>query len=331
MTAAFSTFEEPFAWLIRGMVEYGWRDATRSRIVSQGIFGGFDLSLLASSQGRDGLVLLVPAVADGQRCHEDESYSFEVQLSRNDQGPCFTVRSADCNYLQEFSYDPANPIWTAGYIHQALAEYVPGFVRWRLGGGELTWAQRQGVPTIESEPCSASLATWLSEQARLHRSLDSGPQQGWWIGGGTPGSIEAGAHAPLGAIATVGNAAGTLHVQPEGLMLLRRPASALSTMVWLHGMAACCAVINIITTVAMFGGERKFAVAASLAFITFVGSATWFALEGVREYREGKGKVLPWVAIIYAGVIPVCCLGGLPVAIWAGMRWQDKRVRAFRS
>jgi len=331
VTVAFSTFDEPFAWLIRGLVEYGWRDATRSRLVPQGTFGGFDLSLLPGSQGRDGLVLLVPALADGRRCHEDESYSFEVQLTRNDQGPCFAMRSSDCNYLQEFSYDPENPLWSAGYIHQALTEYVPDFVRWRLGGGALTWGQRQGVPTVEAEPCSASMASWLSEQVRLNRTLDLGPQQGWWMGGEASGTAQSGGSSPLGPIAVAGNAAGTLHVEPMGLNLLQRPANALSTMVWVHGMAACCAVINIISTVVMFGGDRKFAAASSFVFILYVGGMTWVARKGIAEYREARGKVLPWVAIAYAGLVPVCCLGGLPVAIWAAIRWQDKRVKAIRT
>ena len=331
MTTAFSTFSEPFAWLIRGMVEYGWRDATRSRIVPQGAFGGFDLSLLASSQGRDGLVLLIPAVADGRRCHEDESYSFEVQLTRNEAGACFAVRSPDCNYIQEFSYDESNPIWAAGYIHQALTEYVPEFVRWRLSGGELTWAQRQGIPTVEAEPCSASLATWLGEQSRLHRSLDQGPQQGWWIGGLPTAGPTSGAHAPVGAIASMGNAAGIpTQAQPEGLRLLQKPATALSTMIWVHAMAAGCAGLNIISTLAMFGGKRPFAVVSSVLFIAFVATMTWLARRGVEQYREGRGRLWPWVAIGYAGLIPVCCFGGLPVAIWAAMRWQDERVKAFR-
>jgi len=328
VTTAFSTFSEPHAWLIRGLVEYGWRDATRSRLVPAGVFGGFDLSLMPGSQGREGVILLVPAVADGQRCHEDEVYSFEIVLTHNDQGPAFAVRSADCNYLHEFSYDPANPVWTAGYIHQALNEYVPGFVRWRLGGGELTWAQRQGVPTMDAEPCSASLATWLEQQIRLHQTLDSGPQQNWWTGGGVPGGT---AHAPLGAIATMGNAAGTTHVRPEGMRMLDRPGAALSTMVWMHGIAACCAAVNIITTVALFGMKRPFALITSTVFILFVVGMTSIANRGITQYKECRGRLLPWVAIVYAGVVPVCFIGGLPVAVWAGMRWRDPRVKALRA
>lgn len=331
MTAAFAAFSEPYAWLIRGLVEYGWRDSTRSRIVPHGSFGGMDLSLLASSQGRDGLILLTPAVADGQRCHEDEAYSLEVQLTRNEQGPCFAVRSPDCNFFQEFAFNEDNPLWAAGYIHQALSEYVPDFVRWRLGGGELTWGQRQGIPTVEAEPCSASLASWIGDQVRLHRPLDQGPAQGWWLGGGMPGAIIAG-QAPVGPIVRMGNAAGVPSaIIPEGLQILTRPATALSTMIWVHGMAGICAAINIIATVAMFGGDRKFAVASSFLFIGFVSGMTWVARKGVTQFREGRRGPLPWVAIIYAGVVPICFMGGLPVAIWAGIRWQDPRVRALQT
>jgi hypothetical protein len=329
MTAAFAAFSEPFAWLVRGLVEYGWRDVTRSRVVPQGCLGGLDLSFLASSQGRDGLILLVPAVADGRRCHEDEAYSLEVQLTRNDQGPTFTIRSPDCNYFQEFPFDPANPLWCAGYIHQAISEYVPSFVGWRLGGGELTWGQRQGIPTVEAEPCSASLASWVGDQVRLQRTLDQGPTQGWWLGGGAPGGVVAG-QAPVGPMITMGNAAGVPEsMRSEGLRMLERPATALSTMIWVHGMAGICAAINIIATIAMFGGDRKFAVISSMLFIFFVSGMTWVARKGVDQYRLGRRGPLAWVAIVYAGIVPICFMGGLPVAIWATIRWRDPRVKAL--
>ena len=330
MNAAFAAFSEPFAWLVRGLVEYGWRDVTRSRIVPQGSFGGFDLSFLAGSQGRDGLVLLIPAVADGQRCHEDEAYSLEVQLTRNDQGQCFAIRSPDCNYFAEFPFDENNPLWCAGYIHQALTEYIPGFVRWRLGGGELTWGQRQGIPTVEAEPCTASLASWVGDQVRLHRTLDHGPSQGWWLSGAQPGAVVAGG-APTGPMIQMGMAAGVPDaIKPEGLRLLERPAQALSTMVWVHGMAAVCAVINIISIIVMFGGQRPFALVTNFILVVFISSMTWVARKGIAQYRTGQRGPLPWVAIVYAGLIPICFFGGIPVAIWAGRRWRDQRVIALQ-
>jgi len=306
---------------------------SRTRLVPPGHFGGLDASHIPQSQGRGGLLLHVPAVVDGQRCHEDETYTFEVVLNHNAAGKLFAVRCAGCNYLHEFPHDPGNPQWTAGYIHQALVEHVANFVRWRLGGGELTWAQRQGVPPVEGEPCSASLATWMAEHSNMNRTLDTGPREGWWV----PGAAVAGgpvAQAGVkwsGPVATAGRVAGMAQAGGDEADLLRRPAAALRVMVTLNLLVAGMSLLNILVTLYMFRFDRMFAIATNILFILValgVGGAAWF---GVRQYREGRGKVLPWVAIVYSGMVPICCLGGVPVAVWAGIRWMDPRVRALRQ
>jgi hypothetical protein len=333
LTVAFAHFDEPLAWLIRGLVEYGWADISRTRMVPPGYFGGMDLSLVAPSQGRNGVLLQVPAVADGNRCHEDENYTFEIMLSHNARGKVMIVRGPGCNYFEEFAYETNNPLWVAGYIHQALTEHVNNFVRWRLQGGELTWAQRQSVPPVEGEPCSATLAAWMSEHTRLNRSFDLGASQGWWVPGAVlpQGTVaQAGGAIFTGAVASMGNAADGIRHQNEGLTLLRRPALALSLMTSLNLLAAGLALLNILVTLYMFRLDRMFAIGTNMLFILLtagVGVAAWF---GVRQYRAGQGKVLPWVAIVYSGLLPICCLGGVPVAVWAGIRWMDPRVRQLR-
>ena len=126
-----------------------------------------------TTRASPGLILKVPANADGRRCHEDDTYAFEVLLIhmgdasealRCDVRPATTSRSSRLT---------RKPRWAAGYIHQGLTEYVAEFVRWRLGGGELTWAQRQGVPEVDSEPCSASLSGWIGQQLSLRRNFDA--------------------------------------------------------------------------------------------------------------------------------------------------------------
>ena len=84
MTTAFGHFDEPLAWIIRGLIEYGWVDITRNKVLPPNTVGGFDLSFIPDSQGQTGLMLRVPAVAGHQRCHEDENYIFEVKLIQID-------------------------------------------------------------------------------------------------------------------------------------------------------------------------------------------------------------------------------------------------------
>ena len=225
MTIAFAHFDEPLAWLIRGLITYGWADVTTNRVTPAQVVGGFDLSLIPDSQGKSGLILRVPAAADGRRCHEDDTYAFEVLLIHMGDARGFAVRCEACNYLAEFAFDPENPEWAAGYIHQGLTEYVAEFVRWRLGGGELTWAQRQGVPQVDAEPCSASLAGWIAQQLSLRRTFDGT----LW---GTVQNIAHAQQAIAQPMVTEGNYGATKRGQGAAKALLvmiglERPAKAL--------------------------------------------------------------------------------------------------------
>jgi len=332
MSTAFAQFDEPLAWLIRGLIEYGWADVSRGAAIPQGALGGFDLSFIPDSQARSGLLLRVPATADGQRHHEDDSYTFEVQLASLHSGTGFTVRCANCNYLQEFGFDPENPGWAAGYIHQGLSEYVPEYVRWRMGGGELTWAQRQGIPEVDSEPCTASLASWIGQQLSLQQTFDA---RLWGAGKVATGPAVADPNAPISPIATVGNhgAAVARGQSPTDAARasLNGPANALMAAIGIGGIGAALAILNILVTIAVFGVDRMFAVITSMGFaaIASVGAAgAWF---GVKQYREMRGDALPWVAIIYPSILPICCFAGLPLSIWAGIRWEAPAVKAIRT
>jgi hypothetical protein len=328
MSNAFAQFSEPMAWVLRGLIEYGWVDITRSRIVPPGYLGGFNLSFLPESQGKEGIQLHVPAVAGNVRCHEDETYIFELLLIKLEGGSGFAVRCADCNFLQEFAFTEANPLWCAGYIHQAVTEYVPEYVRWRVGGGELTWAQRQGVPPVQGEPCSASLATWIQQQLTLNRVFN----ESIWTAPTATITANTG-KGPISPIAMVGNYGKTGVSSPaeSARIMVNGPAKALSVMVYLGALASVFSLVNILVTIAIFQLDRMFALTTNILFVLLAGggaAAAWF---GVREYKQVKGKILPWFAIVYSALVPVCCFAGLPVAVWAAMRWNSPEVKAVRK
>jgi hypothetical protein len=330
MSAAFAQFDEPLAWLIRGLAEYGFEDLSSGSSATPGILGGFDLRFAAQSQARSGLMLHVPAVADGTRCEQDDSYAFEIYLTDQPTGQGFTVRCAECNFLSDFAFDPANPLWTAGYVHQSISEYVPEFVRWRLSGGELTWAQRQGIPDVVGEPCSTSLATWITQQVSSRQHFDG---RHWG-----EGRMEAAAAAPLaptGPIAMEGNLGrpdGTAN-NPVAIARAKMKGPTQAIMVAIAAGALCVAgaMLNILVTVAVFGLDRPFALFSSFVVVGFVSSGAVGAWYGLKHLEQMKESPLAWVAIAFPALIPVCCFAGLPVSIWAGMRWQSPAVRALRS
>ena len=325
MTIAFAHFDEPLAWLIRGLITYGWVDTSINRTPPANVVGGMDLSLVAESQGKSGVILKVPANADGRRCHEDDTYAFEVLLIHIGSERGFAVRCEACNYLAEFPFDPENPEWAAGYIHQGLTEYVVEFVRWRLGGGELTWAQRQGVPEVDSEPCSASLSGWIGQQLSLRRNFDAS----LW---GTVQNFDSTQHSVVQPMVTEGNYGASRRGQgAPANMALERPAKALLVMIGLGGLSAVMALLNILVTVAFFGMSRPFAISTNFLLMMVAGVGGVLAWFGLREFKQMRGDKLPWVAIIYPSVIPICCLAGIPISIWAGRAWQSEPVRQRRA
>ncbi len=368
MPPAFAQFDEPHAWLLRGLVEYGWSDVSRgSGAVPAGAPGGLNVARLIASEGRDGLVLEVQAVSGNQRC-EDGSYQFTVQVAQTQHGLGFAVRCPEANYLQEFPYSPDNPLWAAGYIHQALTGYVPQFVAWRLQGNEVPWAQRVGLPEVEGHPCSFLLATFLKERVNRGQRLTDGPTQGWWLetgaqGGGlgeatsapANGLVPQGASAPatqrggLGAIvagrgggdptylsaaaraATTSGAPVATQGNVQAFARVDAPGWALLTLAGLGLFQSFLWFANAASVVLFYLHDSKFALAFSLIawVVLFAGSGV--AAYGAWLYRKLDAGPLPWVAIVYAAVVPGCCVVGLPVAIWAGLAWRDPMVVRARG
>ncbi len=349
MPAAFATFDEAHAWLIRGLIDYGWPDTSAmGGHIPQGAPGGLNLSRFPDDDGVASVVLEVPAISGGRHMVEDGIYVFVVKLSEADGGgKQFVVRCAEANFLQEFAYDPANPSWTAGYIHQSVTEYVPSFVDWRFGGGELTWAQRAGMPEFEGHPCSRGLSHFIGDRLRRNLRIDRGPEEGWWMqalpsapaprpgfhagmvttgsGGGDPTFLSAAAQAAIAA--TGGEDFGSA----QALAKVNAPGWGLVVTSSLGLMQGLFWVANAMVTVGLFSTDRVgatfFSIVLGMALLAIGGGA----MLGANKYRRGEGSILVYLSMIYAAFTPICCLGGLPVAIWAMKVWRDPLVANARG
>ena len=346
MEPAFAGFQEPHAWLIRGLVEYGWPDVTRAGgRVAPGVFGGFDLTRFGGSSGREGFSLHVPAIADGQWLQEDGVYDFVVKLARTAAGQlAFAVRCPEANYLEEFVFDVNNPLYAAGYIHQSLQNYVPDFVRWRQAGNEVSWAQRAGMPEIQGEPSSALLSQFINERVNLRRSMDVGPAEGWWMdaeGGGSGGWTG-------GAIASVGRAAENERNEDGELQEARRfqaeaavkgPGIALTSLAVVGLLEGLMWLGNIAATVFFLATDLLTKSPSSYIFSIIFSFAAGFgligggvlAIAGARQYRRVKGGILVYFSMFYVAASPMCCMFGLPVTGWALYAWSRPEVKQIRQ
>jgi len=341
---AFQSFNEPHAWLIRGLVEYGWRDITGGGgVVPPGAPGGFDVSRIPGSQGKDGLVLVLPAEADGQRV-EEGSYEIEVKITGRAPEIKVVARCAECNLLAEYPYDVQNPSWAAGYLHQGLVAHVAEFVRWRQQGGELTWTQRQGLPTIDGDGCSSGLIQFIQRRLRIAgSSFEQGPGEGWWLdaaaapfGAGPVASVGKGAGDPVyisaaGRKALLGRDGESATVERvAALDAVARPAGWIGIAIGFCIGLGVLWLLNGIVTLYSFGTGRMFALVFSVAFGVALVGGGFLARRGLQRYREVAPHWSVWFMLAYVGLTPLCCLFGLPLAGWGLWVWQKPEVRAGR-
>lgn len=368
MAVAFARFDEPHAWLIRGLVEYGWPDLSPvGGRIPPGRTGGLELMRFRDSRGKDGVHLLLVAAAGGQVVADDGIYDFAIRCYRRDGRWMVGLRCVEANFLQEFPYDADNPTWAAGYVHQAITGYVPQFAQWRLQGGELSWAQRKGLPELEGEPCSEALARFIDELVRTRRGLDTGPVEGWWIGrdtapppaghapapgaGGTAqGSAGPAPIASLGPIAVAGKVAGAGVSSTERALAKAGPAGRAlvgSSSVLL--MLGLLAVLNALLTLVLFFLDRPTALGGSACFGLALIVAGGVGIAGGRKLAQVKDSVLPWLAVganlalppllgaVMLTIDPICCgfaaplMLGVPVALYALYVWVDPNVTKARA
>lgn len=344
MAHAFLTVNEPHAWLIRGLVEYGWRDITgRGGVVPSGAVGGFDVSRIPGSQGRDGLILVMAPEVDGQRA-DDPNYEFEVKVTGRAPNIKIVARCSDCNYLEEFPYDLRNPTHAVGYLVQGLTRHVPEFVRWRLSGGSLSWSQRAGVPEVVGDPCSGDLIRFVQNRLRIpNTSFEQGPAEGWWLsgeykpwgsgpvasegkGGGEPTYVSAEGRAELaemgGAGASVERVAALDHVDSPGGWL----GLAIGSCIALGALA----LLNGLVTIYFFGAGRLTALIINVVLGLGLVVGGVLARQGLRRYREVREHWTVYLMFAYVALTPVCCLFGLPLAGWGLYVWFKPEVRAGR-
>lgn len=345
MNFAFANFNEPHAWLIRGFVEYGWRDVTRiGGTVPDNAPGAFMLSHLLETQGREAMMLLVKAEADGMAC-PDGIYEIEVDVTGNLPNIKIVLRCPECNYLEEFPYDAEHPLYVAGYIHEALLRYVQEFVRWRLLGNELGWSQRSGLPEIHGDPCSADLARFVRDQLnRAGFTFDLAPTHGWWMGiagtarnasgpiasagkgGGDPVYVSAAGRA---ALAQMGGMNASVE-RVTALDMVDGPGSWLRLVVYLCMGLGALSFFYFVYVFFAFGTNEPIALIVNglLGAGLLAGGAV--SLQGVKRYREVRASPLVYVPIVYCALAPACCLVGLPISAWALIVWLKPAVQAGR-
>ena len=131
---AFADCNDPYAWVIRGLLDYGWQDLSLNpQSYPQQTGRGFDLRHLIDPLSSFGIRLVLLSIdAEGVWYRRDQSYEFEVRYIRNlHQEDCILLRSDEMAFSQLFPIVVDQPLYSAGYIHEAVHKQVPQFVEKR--------------------------------------------------------------------------------------------------------------------------------------------------------------------------------------------------------
>ena len=83
--------------------------------------------------------------------------------------------------------------------------------------------------------------------------------------------------------------------------------------------------VNAISAIVEYQAVGKAVFSVMLAGGLMLGGAA--SLFGAYQLRTMKGKILPHWAILYSAFLPVCCVFGLPIAVWAFMSTRDPAVK----
>ena len=128
---AFAQLADPYAWMLRGLIDIGWEDISLSPESYPQIKGrGIDYSGLINPMSRFGLRLVTLALDENNEWYRSAgSYEFEARLV-NDPRLSFSVllRSDEMAFSQLFQWNANNPMYVIEDIHRAIVEATIQFI-----------------------------------------------------------------------------------------------------------------------------------------------------------------------------------------------------------
>lgn len=330
--SALAGLDDLWSRLVRGLCEAGLPDATRGD-GSCRLDGQLNVeNLLRPETAAEGIVVEFPGPV-GVPVPE---LVYTVRVVRAGPGfPTGVAVEVRCpETLLHHLWSVEDVQGAAPRLVQHLREHHAAFLDWRRRGGEVRYAERLGIPALPVEPPEPALVRFLAGLYGEGASLADGPARGWWAERG-------GAAAWAGRIAA-GQGQGPLYVlgaaglDPEDLEHVER----LRTVGWWLGVFA---VVQAIVAV------------CSLGFVAWAWYAwpyvpwAWFVqgLAGlggalaaaagaqalVRQRNRwffGGVESTRWLVLASAAVTALpctglCCVGGLPLAVFVIMRTLDPR------
>ena len=381
MQIAFANCNDPYAWIIRGLIQYGWEDISANSQQYPKSGQGFDLTHIASPISQYGIRLLVLAKDSmGVWYRQDGAYQYEIRLVRDiSQQFCLLIRSDEMAFSKLIPWTPTNPEYAGGYIHETVQKQTPSFVERRKKGGGVSSIDIQEMLNHPLIPPPANLVQFIISRLQMGRDFNQAIADGLWITQRYTPPVYANAQqAPTPATPIVETQpqyqqTPSVNIPPpksqqtsqhwtiqegfgRGNMIQQESIAGQehsSAMVivetsanWLYYIAiggifmGILAVVNALFTAYMVNGnitvrgkDSLYTIVIAMSFIVgFMGIlGGWASLHCNKYFRRISSKSLALIPIIFAGVYPLTIYIGLPIAMFAYIKWNNTLVRKVRS
>jgi hypothetical protein len=355
METAFLQFSEPYAWLFRGLVEYGWEDLSLKPQNLPKRYA-FNLRPFIETNGKKGVFLHCLALDSNERWfQQDKSYTFVVKLTKDKwDRTVFYMACRELGYYKEHLWVQEQPYYSAGYIHEAVSQEIPKIVDQRRDG----WIppKRPQDDILEIEP-SPDLIMYLHQRYSYEQDFNTAIVEGLWevysnepepyayqqeyqdpvyqhqiqpeqSPSETPqqnANIQPVIGSGLGR-ATIGMSTGygdneknALIVKIEMLSNLFLSLSVLGTVIGFFELVnAGFTVYMIAKNMVVNDGDHYYvSIAMNVVFGIYSMLMGLFSYLNNHHFREIQPGWRCWIPIIYAITQPICTPIGIPLAVWA--------------
>ncbi len=326
---AIARFDDAYAKLLRGFVEQGLPDGTRTRA------GDADFSVEPLLRGTGGIVMRFPAPVASM----DDGWTYTVKVLPG-AGERVVVRCAET--LFRTVWDAATEPDIAGSVLATLVEHNRVFGEWVEAGNAVTRVQRTELPDDPADTPHPEFRSWLSRLYMGGKSLNDGPALEWWDGArGDKRSVG-------GAITTGSGNDPFYRLGPDAGPAL--DAAHLEHLHHMHSAGTAVWVTAAMTLlVACAGGSwntwKSYSIGAmptlAIAAAVSVGVVVlWVPLgQALRSPSERwlfrkSPAAARWVLLGLAvvGMLPCslpCCMVGFPVGGWVVYLLLDHRAKAL--
>lgn len=180
---AFLQMADPYAWVLRGLMELGWEDISLSPDAYPRIKGrGIDYSRLVDPTNHFGLRLVSLALDGNEEWYKaDGAYQFEVRLVNDPrQSFCLLLRSDEMAMSQLFPWNSERPAYIVESLHRAIVKATVQFIekrKRREGISSIDLQEMLNHPIIAPPPHFVSI---MSQRLYQGLNLNTAPQEGLW-------------------------------------------------------------------------------------------------------------------------------------------------------